>query len=364
MFEEVISSLPNRYEDNYDYYRFGPLSDRKGMLSPKTLAKTFLGKKGYENVIDLSESLLEAVGALRPNWTSLEKLHRMLDDDQSRELLIKLMAFRCLGYRKVKLPLNTPEYWKAIQHLETVADGNDYIEVPGSCCKLYRMDLTAIGIPITLYCRPSAAYAVFVLQHYRCEVDSCAIEVGPGDSVIDVGACWGDTALYFAHRVKPSGKVYSFEFIPGNLIIFNKNMSLNRDLSKRIQLIPYAAWSTSNLTLSYTNQGPGSKVLDDSSARSEERLRTLAIDDLVRDNRISSVDFIKMDIEGSELPALKGAADTIRRFKPRLAISVYHRWSDYADIPLFLDSLGLGYKFYLRHSSIHTEETVLFAKSE
>ena len=68
-----------------------------------------------------------------------------------------------------------------------------------------------------------------------------------------------------------------------------------------------------------------------------------------------------MDIEGAELPALKGAEMSIRRFKPKLAISVYHKQEDIWKIQHWIEGLDLGYRFYLRHFTIHAEETVLFA---
>jgi hypothetical protein len=52
----------------------------------------------------------------------------------------------------------------------------------------------------------------------------------------------------------------------------------------------------------------------------------------------------------------------LRQFKPKLAITVYHDFKDFWMIPQFLDELGLNYRFYLRHFTIHAEETVLFAK--
>ena len=70
-----------------------------------------------------------------------------------------------------------------------------------------------------------------------------------------------------------------------------------------------------------------------------------------------------MDIEGSELAALQGAEQTLRKFKPKLAVSVYHALQDFWTIPQYLNQLGLGYRFYLRHFTIHAEETVLFAKA-
>ena len=69
-----------------------------------------------------------------------------------------------------------------------------------------------------------------------------------------------------------------------------------------------------------------------------------------------------MDIEGSELAALQGAEQTLRQFKPNLAISIYHKFADFFEIPSYLHGLGLGYRFYLDHYTIHAEETVLYAR--
>ena len=75
--------------------------------------------------------------------------------------------------------------------------------------------------------------------------------------------------------------------------------------------------------------------------------------------------FIKREIEGAEMEALKGAGSVLSQFQPRLAITVYHDFKDFWTIPQYLDSLGLAYPFYLRHFTIHAEETVLlFARAE
>ena len=68
-----------------------------------------------------------------------------------------------------------------------------------------------------------------------------------------------------------------------------------------------------------------------------------------------------MDIEGSELVAIKGAENTIKKFKPKLAISIYHRGKDIIDIPEYLLSINNQYKFYLKHISTSWVDTVLFA---
>src|SRR5207249_12176342 len=92
-------------------------------------------------------------------------------------------------------------------------------------------------------------------------------------------------------------------------------------------------------------------------------LPTRTIDSLVADGVLPRIDFLKMDIEGSELDALRGAEVALRRWKPKLAISLYHRPEDFFEIPIWIDSLQCGYRLFLDHYSIHDEETVLYAKA-
>ena len=78
---------------------------------------------------------------------------------------------------------------------------------------------------------------------------------------------------------------------------------------------------------------------------------------------VSKLDLIKMDIEGAELDALKGAQNTLLRDRPKLAICLYHQLDHFWKIPQFLDSLQCGYAFRISHFTIHAEETVLFAEA-
>ncbi len=67
-----------------------------------------------------------------------------------------------------------------------------------------------------------------------------------------------------------------------------------------------------------------------------------------------------MDIEGAEFEALKGASGIIRKHQPKLAISVYHKASDYWEIPELIFSIRNDYKLYLRHYTEGIAETVMF----
>lgn len=82
------------------------------------------------------------------------------------------------------------------------------------------------------------------------------------------------------------------------------------------------------------------------------------IDHLLKNEKVS---FIKMDIEGAEMEALKGAAEVIKANKPGLAISIYHKPNDFYEIPLYIMALVPEYRLYVRHHSCFFADTVLYA---
>ena len=73
------------------------------------------------------------------------------------------------------------------------------------------------------------------------------------------------------------------------------------------------------------------------------------------------VTFIKMDIEGSELAALAGAQQLIRKYSPILAICVYHRQDDLWNIPLLIHRLNPDYSFHLRPHLLEGWDLVCYA---
>ena len=273
------------------------------------------------------------------------------------DLLVQLLAYRVLGHSKVVLPLgpaSTVREMAALVRERLIVQERTFdIDFMDWTADLY--DLEPLGLPIRLHAHINLILHTFMLEQYRY-AGTPEVWIEPGDVVLDGGGCWADTALQFAHLAGPQGKVFSFEFDPANLRLLDANLALNPELAERIEVVHHPLWDVAGEPIAFSASGPGAVV-----GAGEHQVETVTIDALVASGAIERVDFIKLDIEGSELPALRGAAETLRRFRPRLAISAYHKHDDLITIPALLDDLGVGYRYALDHATIHAEETILFA---
>ena len=334
----LIESAYILHKDNVDVLRF-----------PET--------GGVEDAVTPQASI-DMIGWVSEIAGPLQHTYQLLSDEYSRRTLIDVMAYRVLGAQRVKLGRNNADYQKAVAALPSLAKREKTVAVALLDGWLNRYDLKPIGFPIEADLHPLNVLYTYQLQQYRYDHDGTVVEAVAGDTAIDGGGCWGDTALYLSHKVGPTGRVHCFEFSPDNLPTLESNLALNPTLRQTIHLERNALWSSSGESLSFNPAGPGTRVGNSGGSFS---VQTLNIDDLAAREKLSRVDFIKMDIEGAELNALKGAEKTIRKHKPKLAVTLYHRLQDFATIPRWLDDLNLGYRFFLDHFSINQEETVLFA---
>ncbi|UJH92526.1 FkbM family methyltransferase [Antarcticibacterium sp. 1MA-6-2] len=361
---EIRRSLRNNYgAENFDEYRFGkyPFSktERKQnfFISKNGLKRTIknlfgLNNKKYKVKLDrLIKGYLPQIDQNLKNLSTRDQI-----------LYKSLVIYRLLGFKKVKLPRNNSDYWSAIETAKSLVDNNDTIDPEFLHFVLKKCDLKPIGYNVQFYFTEKGIAVDYILEQYAYKVGKEVI-VGAqeGDTVLDLGACWGDTALYFADKVGKKGKVYSFEFIPSSIQIFRQNLEHNPQFRGIVELIEHPAADKSDEKYFYVENGPGSRVSSQPLPGHTGSLTSISIDDLVEQRKIPKVDFIKMDIEGAELLALEGAIVTIKKFRPKLAIAIYHSLEDFVNIPQWILNLDLGYKIYIDHYSIHAEETVCFA---
>jgi FkbM family methyltransferase len=289
---------------------------------------------------------------------NIEQFHRartLLADEASRSLYDQLLLFRVLGHLHVRLPFNTPENRAQIAAAErwAIQETSD----TGAFGPLSIFLVPGDGHDIRIKGWKENATWTFLYRQYYFERDGVRIAPAPGDHVIDAGGCFGDTALGFADVVGERGHVYVFDPMPKHCSIMGEAVAMNPGLAPRISIFCVGLADEVRNVPPLTDGdtiNPGACIVTD-------EVPTTTIDELALHHPVPRLDFIKMDIEGSELSALKGAETSIRRWRPKLAISLYHRPEDFFSIPLWIDSLGVGYRFFLDHYSIHNEETVLYA---
>ena len=362
---EVLTNKKNDLTDNYDELQCGKLITKKKNILERLLDSriplnaNFNFKRNFFHYLKPKTFYRNLIDTL----PDASPLHDLLQDEESRNLLVKIYAYRILGHKKIKLPRNTPKYWADNDKAATLDTGHDNIKIDFMNLDLPLLDLLPIGYNIKLNTHPIAIACIYTQKQYEYHNKTIKFKPEPGDIVLDGGACWGDSTLYFAHEAGDKGKVFSFEFVPKNLSILKSNIERNPHLSGNIEIIEHPMWDKSGEELYCADHGPGSSVNNQKPTDQINPMifKTLSIDDLVAKNQLHSVDFIKMDIEGSEMNALIGAEKTLKKFRPKLAISVYHKPDDFVTIPSYLNGLNLGYEFYLDHHTIHVWETVLYA---
>lgn len=162
--------------------------------------------------------------------------------------------------------------------------------------------------------------------------------------ILDCGAYVGDSPLVFEKKYA-FNLIYAFE--PNG-----KNYEKLLETIRRyglVHVIPVQkAVGATNMKGISIDSGSGSSIqVQKKSAHDEEIVDICSIDSFCRETK-GTVGVIKMDIEGFEMEALRGAVKTIRAYKPVLLISMYHSGRDFFKIKPFIESLKLGYMFKIR----------------
>lgn len=183
-------------------------------------------------------------------------------------------------------------------------------------------------------------------------------EVGPraGDVMIDGGVSdMVGAQAEFSRAVGESGRVHGFEPIPWmaekaarQLAVFPQYSLHCAGLGERKEKVAFASLRDS------------SHICDINAADAVVCDMT-TIDSFMDKEKPGRLDCIKLDVEGAELLALRGASRSIRKFRPQLIICLYHKPEDIFTIPLFIHGLVPEYRLHLAHSSCGFTDTILYA---
>lgn len=167
--------------------------------------------------------------------------------------------------------------------------------------------------------------------------------------LVDCGAFTGVAIDKFQRNGYEIESLLAFEPDPAN---FEKLASRDRGIPNAIHL-PLGTWSSTTQLRFSADKAMGSALSPDG----DSVVQCVRVDDVVPG---MDYNLVKMDVEGAETDTLQGMETGIRRHRPNLCISVYHRPQDIFDIPRLIAAWDLGYTFHLRVHEHNTFGVVLY----
>lgn len=211
--------------------------------------------------------------------------------------------------------------------------------VNGHALEQYRSDIGEFWLPA-----PGRKLLTFLTWEVAVRRDYThgTVRVRPGDVVIDCGAHVGVFSRHALNR--GARQVIAVEPDPTNVACLRENFR-EEIQSGRVVVMPVGVWSeTTRLNLStHDDNSAAHSFIFAGDHASDGLIEALPLDNIVEQLELDRVDFIKMDIEGSERFALQGARRTLERFQPRMAICVYHQPDDYEVVPTMVLAANRNY---------------------
>lgn len=302
--------------------------------------------------VKMSSTLLNCVQHLRSlliNQKSVDKAYSLFHDEKSRQLFIWILrtniaAVVTVGKNEMERRCPYPTF-VGQTHDRMLAKASDKYREDSRYFYASNYKLLPCAENITSW----------IFEQYNL---SGICEVLHGETVISGGGHYGDTTVWFADRVGKTGRVIVFEPSHNSYFKLKKTIKINH-LSNYVTTVNSGLSDHKDILYLTNLDSPAAQKI--TSTKTEESVHVVSLDDYCKENDEQHVDFIKMDIEGSELLALQGARKTIQRCRPKLAICLYHKIGDLYRIPLYIHSLVPNYKFYISLKMRSYGEYVLFA---
>ncbi len=149
-------------------------------------------------------------------------------------------------------------------------------------------------------------------------------------TIIDIGANVGLMTLQFSKLV-PNGKVYSFEPTFYALERLKKNLSLNQELSKNVEvinsfvsekssnnpeIIAFSSWKVDG------KRGENDHPVHLGTPKGTDGVKSISLDDFTEQKKLEKIDFIKIDTDGHEYEVFKGAKKAISKYRPKIIFEI------------------------------------------
>jgi FkbM family methyltransferase len=182
--------------------------------------------------------------------------------------------------------------------------------------------------------------------------------VRSGSKVIDVGASWGLFTYHLGRRVGPEGLIYSYEPHPANAIVLQKLANARPNVFFRPVAVSDSVGRAGMLVPRHNNrlitaQSSLSRGFEGITDVQVERVEvsTVTLDDEI--GEAQEIDFVKIDVEGYEMPVLRGGASMLRRCLPTLLIEIEQRHLSFPIEKVFQELRDLEYYlFYIDRSTL------------
>lgn len=170
---------------------------------------------------------------------------------------------------------------------------------------------------------------------------------------VDAGCYNGQTSLDYGKLCDGKLRIVAFEPEHDNYLECDRRLKAS---GYAYELYERATWSDNATLRFFSAEGEAYA----SRIRTDGTYSVLAdsIDNILKGRKAT---YIKYDVEGSELESLRGSIKTIQKYRPKLAISLYHKPEDIIEIPDFLEDLHLDYRYYIRHYQTRMQESILYA---
>ena len=177
-------------------------------------------------------------------------------------------------------------------------------------------------------------------------------EIEPSSVVYDIGANVGYFSLLASVLTGEKGKVYAFEPLPRNIEFLKKHIALNK--LSNIQVFEAAVSNQSGDAFFDFGASTAMGHLSDSGGL---RVRMASLDDLFSAGMLDPPDYIKLDVEGAEYDALRGAEEIIDKFQPVLFLDTHQRTAHQNTIQ-FLEQKHYHFEILDSKSSVETKELI------